>query len=156
MHIFSPSTGHISTSKKHTKALYDSSQNLSSGLRDKNSTVPVLDKLYIDNFDSEQIWQQIDHRLTCLTEKNYVSTLSQLMTTDQLGLNVHAVPLAEDSTAEDVSDGSIDSNESQDDESENGIDELSEQSNSDVGESNDSAAEDDELEQDNVPSQVSY
>lgn len=48
----------------------------------------MLNELYVDNFDAEQIWQQIDHRLTCVTQQSYVATISKLLTADELSLQI--------------------------------------------------------------------
>ena len=73
--------------------LYDNScsigNELISATTASTSKVPILDELYITGFDSEQIWQQIDHRFNVVTDESYIGELSKLLTDSSIGLDLN-------------------------------------------------------------------
>lgn len=48
----------------------------------------MLDKLYTDQFDAEQIWQQMDHKFQVFLNDSYVKSVARLITEDAGGFNV--------------------------------------------------------------------
>lgn len=71
--------------------LYDNSCSIDTQITSdasKAASVPVLNELYISGFDSEQIWQQIDHRFNIVTDENYIGELSKLLTDTAISLDI--------------------------------------------------------------------
>ena len=122
--------------------LYDNScsivNELISATTVSTSKVPILDELYITGFDSEQIWQQIDHRFNVVTDESYIGELSKLLTDSSIGLDLNtdltngateSIESSDESDSVDLEDESDDdeqSGESDIDHMEEDVDEMEE------------------------------
>ena len=107
--------------------LYDNScsigNELISATTASTSKVPILDELYITGFDSEQIWQQIDHRFNVVTDESYIGELSKLLTDSSIGLDLNTDltnGATESIESSDESDGRDLEDESDDDDEQSG------------------------------------
>ena len=122
--------------------LYDNScsigNELISATTASTSKVPILDELYITGFDSEQIWQQIDHRFNVVTDESYIGELSKLLTDSSIGLDLNTdltnganetIESSDESDSVDLEDESDDDEQSGDsdiDHMEEDVDEMEE------------------------------
>ena len=103
--------------------LYDNSCSIGNELisaTTASTKVPILDELYITGFDSEQIWQQIDHRFNVVTDESYIGELSKLLTDSSIGLDLNtdltngateSIESSDESDGKDLEDDSDDDDE---------------------------------------------
>lgn len=117
----------------------------------------MLDTLYTDQFDAEQIWQQIDHKYqVSLSSAGYIPSLSHLLTNKESGFGIvskgtdrNGLPSGEESSGTD-SEFSVE-NESMDDEEDlSGSIAESEENQNEEGTLNDSAEVEDVQENKNT------
>lgn len=111
----SPAKKETEQSRNNSKLLYDHSCSIGNEIvTETEFKTPVLDELYITGFDSEQIWQQIDHRFNVVTDESYIGELSKLLTDSSIGLDLNTTQsngIAESDESEEGDDEDLEDEE---------------------------------------------
>lgn len=82
--VFSPNEQLHKDNRETCKILYD----LSMEENDTDDSEGLLDKLYLTGFDSEQVWQQLDHKFNVTIADEHVASLTRLLASASLSLNI--------------------------------------------------------------------